>query len=314
MTATQTAPKKDATARIEHLNRASLRRIIEPDEEVTGTLTKKQVIPDDLLSIDGLDIDLTPELRATLAREEMASIVRFGILFEAILLSGFGYQLALSTDVTDPRFTYALHELGEETRHSRLFVRLVDQLQPKQRNPFESPLAARVRSRMLPLLLRRPATLDAFVLAGEEIPDLFQKLASEHPDTDDYVRDVSRYHRMEEARHLAFARTTVGEHYRKATWTDRFAVRRIVPFGVVGMFDFMVQPFVYATVGLPAFRTWRKVRRLPRRIELRRQCARAVLKALIDAGVIKPGRIPRPWRRVAGVRRDGTPLPEVAEQ
>jgi hypothetical protein len=308
MTATQTAPERDHTARIEQLNRASLRRVIEPDEEVTGSLTKEQVIPDELLSVAGLDVDLSPEQRATLAREEMASIVRFGILFEAILISGFGYQLALSTDVTDPRFTYALHELGEETRHSRLFVRLVDQLQPKQRNPFESPLATRIRSRMLPLLLRRPATLDAFVLAGEEIPDLFQKLAAEHPDTDDYVRDVSRYHRLEEARHIAFARTTVGEHYRKATWTDRFAIRRIVPFGIVGMFDFMVQPFVYPTVGLPAFRTWRRVRRLPRRLELRQQCARAVLKPLMDAGVIKRGRIPRAWRRVAGVRRDGTPV------
>jgi P-aminobenzoate N-oxygenase AurF len=314
MTATQTPPEIDSTKqadeRIERLNRASLRRVIEPDEEVTGSLTKKQVIPDDLLSVDGLDLDLTPDQRATLAREEMASIVRFGILFEAILISGFGYQLALSRDVTDPRFTYALHELGEETRHSRLFVRLVDELAPTQRNPFESPLAARIRSRTLPLLLRRPATLDAFVLAGEEIPDLFQKLAAEHPETDEYVRDVSRYHRMEEARHLAFARTTVGEHFRDATWTDRFAVRWIVPLGIVGMFDMMVQPFVYRTVGLPALRTWRQVRRLPRRVELRRQCARAVLNALIDARVIKRGRIPRAWRRVAGVCRDGSELPD----
>lgn len=309
MTATRTAPEKGNTARIEQLNRASLRRVIEPDEEVTGSLTKQQVIPDELLSIAGLDIDLTPDQRATLSREEMASIVRFGILFEAILISGFGYQLALSTDVTDARFVYALHELGEETRHSRLFVRLVDEIAPRQRNPFNSPVAARIRSRVLPLLLRRPATLDAFVLAGEEIPDLFQKLAAEHPDTDEYVRDVSRYHRMEEARHIAFARTTVGEHYRDATWSDRFAVRWIVPLGIVGMFDMMVQPLVYPTVGLPALRTWRRVRRLPRRLELRRQCARAVLNALVDADVFKRGRIPRVWRRVAGVRRDGTPLP-----
>jgi hypothetical protein len=314
MTATQTPPETDSTKqadeRIERLNRASLRRVIEPDEEVTGTLTKEQVIPDELLSTADLDLDLTPEQRATLSKEELASIVRFGILFEAILLSGFGYQLALSTDVTDPRFTYALHELGEETRHSRLFVRLVEELKPKQRNPFNSPFAARIRSRMLPLLLRRPATLDAFVLAGEEIPDLFQKLAAEHPDTDEYVRDVSRYHRMEEARHLAFARTTVGEHYREATWTDRFAVRWLVPLGIVGMFDMMVQPFVYRTVGLPALRTWREVRRKPNRIALRRQCARAVLNALLDAGALKRGRIPRPWRRVAGVRPDGSELPD----
>src|ERR671918_765914 len=155
MTATQTPPEIDtsteqADERIERLNRASLRRVIEPDEEVTGTLTKNQVIPDDLLSTADLDVQLTPEQRATLSREELASIVRFGILFEAILLSGFGYQLALSTDVTDPRFTYALHELGEETRHSRLFVRLVDEIAPRQRNPFESRLATRIRSRVLP--------------------------------------------------------------------------------------------------------------------------------------------------------------------
>ena len=117
------------------------------------------------------------------------------------------------------------------------------------------------------------------------------------------------YHRQEEARHLAFARTTVGEHYRQATWTDRFAVRRIVPIGIVGMFDMMVQPLVYRTIGLPAIRTWSRVRRQPHRIELRRQCARAVLDALIDAGAIKRGRIPRGWRKVAGVKRDGSPLP-----
>jgi hypothetical protein len=76
------------------------------------------------------------------------------------------------------------------------------------------------------------------------------------------------------------------------------------------MFDMMVQPFVYRTVGLPALRTWREVRRKPNRVALRRQCARAVLNALLDAGALKKGSIPRPWRRVAGVRRDGTELPD----
>ena len=293
--------------RIERLNTASLRRVIEPDSEVAGSLSLDQVLPDELLSVHDLDLSLTPQQKATLSREELASITRFGILFEAVLMSGFAYQMALSRDVTDPRFVYALHEIGEETRHSRLFVRIVEQLKPKARNPFESRLAVRVRSRLLPLLLRRPATLDAFVLAGEEIPDLFQKMAAEHPDTDPFVRDVSRYHRMEEARHLAFARTTVGEHYRVATFTDRFAVRWIVPLGIVGMFDMMVQPLVYRTVGLPALRTWRAVRKQPSRVALRQQCARSVLNALLDAGVLKRGRVNRAWRQVAAVDRRGTP-------
>jgi hypothetical protein len=305
--ATAPAPEDKSRARIERLNAASSKRVIEPDSDVTGSLTLEQVLPDELLSVHGLGLELTAEQKATLSREELASITRFGILFEAVLMSGFAYHLALSRDVTDPRFVYALHEIGEETRHSRLFVRIVDQLKPKQRNPFESRPAVRVRSRLLPLLLRRPATLDAFVLAGEEIPDLFQKLAAEHPDTDPFVRDVSRYHRMEEARHLAFARTTVGEHYRVATWSDRFAVRWIVPLGIVGMFDLMVQPLVYRTIGLAPLKTWRAVRRLPSRVALRQQCARSVLTALLDAGVLKKGRVNRAWQKVAGVDRRGRP-------
>jgi P-aminobenzoate N-oxygenase AurF len=167
---------------------------------------------------------------------------------------------------------------------------------------------------MLPLLFRRPATLDAFVLAGEEIPDLFQRLAAEHPDTDDYVRAISRYHRLEEARHLAYARTTVGEHYRNTTRTDRFAVRWIVPTAIVVMFDTIVQPFVYPTVGLPAMRTWLRVRRQPERVALRQQCVRAVMHALIDAHVLTPGHIPRPWRHAAGVDNTGRdPLDQPAD-
>lgn len=240
------------TLRIERLNKASLRRVIEPDVEVLGMPTKRQPVPDDLLSVAGLALDLTAEQKARLAREELASIFHAGIMFEATLMTGFAYQMALGADITDPRFTYALHEIGEETRHSRLFIRVFQQLEPRQRNPLlAGRWAARIGDRTLPMLIKRPATLDAFVLAGEEIPDLLQKLLSEHPDADPYIGAVSRYHRAEEARHLAFARTTVGEHYAGATWTDRLAVRWVVPLAVVVMFDLlMVQPYVYETIGL----------------------------------------------------------------
>jgi hypothetical protein len=299
----------DSDVRIERLSRASLRRVIEPDTEFTGALGGGQVVPDELLTVAGLGLGLTAERRVVLAREELASVLRFGIIFECVLMSGFSLQMALASDVADPRFVYALHEIGEETRHSRMFIRLVEQLAPTQKNPFTGRRAARMRGRVLPALLRRPATLDVLVLAGEEIPDLYQKLLSDHPDTDPLVRDVSRYHRAEEARHLAFARTTVGEHYRDTTWTDRVGVRRVAPLVIAGMFDFMVQPYAYAAIGLPAWRTWLRVRREPGRIALRTKSARAVLRALLDAEVLKPGRIPRGWRRLADVDRRGAPLP-----
>lgn len=295
------------TRHVERLNTASVRRVIEPDTDVTGTFGPGQIVPDDLLSVAGLGLNLTPEQKVRLAREEVASMLRVGIAFEAVLISGFAFGLAIAPGVTDPRFTYALHEIGEETRHSRLFARAVAQLEPRQHHPIDDRRSRRIRRRVLPWIMRRPATLDALVLGGEEVPDLLQKLAAEHPDTDDYLRRINLYHRQEEARHLAYARMTVAEHYRETGWSDRFALRRLVPGMIALMFDIMVQPLVYPTVGLPAWKTWRAVRRAPHRVALRRQACRAVLKALLDSGVFQPGRVPRAWRRHCAVDRNGAP-------
>jgi len=49
------------------------------------------------------------------------------------------------------------------------------------------------------------------------------------------------------------------------------------------MFDTIVHPGVYATVGLPRFSTWRRANRTPFRVGLRHQAARPIVKALIEA-------------------------------
>src|SRR5438309_196266 len=205
--------------RIERLSTVSLKKVIEPDVDVPGEIGPGQVLPDELLSVAGLDLDLTPEQRATLSREEVASITAAGIRFESILAAGFSMDIVRRRDLTDPRVTYILHELGEETRHSRLFVRLLSQLRPAARNPLEPAL--RVLQRVgLPFLLNMPAFFCVLVLTGEEVPDLFQKLAGEHPDTDPFIRAVNRYHRQEEARHLAFARMLLPEVWARAGWFE----------------------------------------------------------------------------------------------
>src|SRR3954471_13302634 len=158
--------------RIDRLSAVSLNRVIEPDEAVPGRVGQGAVLPPELLSIDGLDLDLTPEQMATLSREEVASITEAGIRFEAILIAGFSLDIAGTRDLTDPRVTYALHELGEETRHSRLFLPLLDQLKPAAKNPLANGLFSRIQKVVLRQLIKRPALFDILVLTGEEIPDL----------------------------------------------------------------------------------------------------------------------------------------------
>ena len=128
--------------RVERLNRASLRRVVEPDVDLPGEVGPGQVIADELLSVAGLDLDLTPEQRAGLSREEVASMLDAGIRFEAILEAGFALQIAQADDITDARITYLCHEMGEETRHQRMFQRVVRELVPAEKRVKTRSLVA----------------------------------------------------------------------------------------------------------------------------------------------------------------------------
>jgi len=292
--------------RADRLSAASLRNVIEPETDLPwGALGDGPVIPRELLTVDGLDdVELTDEQVTRLSREELASMLTTGVRFEAALNAGFSTQI-MTADVTNPRVGYMLHEIGEETRHQRAFIRLIAELAPTAHNPLERGVPLRIRRRIVRIAMRSPALLHVFVLAGEEIPDLLQKIACEHAATDPLVAAVNRYHRQEEARHLAFARMTMAEHWSRAGWLERLRVRSLAPRAIGILFNAFVHPGVYRTVGLPGFKTWRRVQRLPRRIALRHEGTRPVLRALLDAGVLKPGRIPRGWRTLCGVDRHG---------
>jgi hypothetical protein len=308
---TTKAPKaapKTVDQRIERLSTASVNRILEPDVEVPGQVGPGQVLPDELLSIADLPdllARLTPEQKLILSREEFGSIVATGVRFESVLMAGFSVEIVGTRDLTDPRVTYLLHEMGEETRHSRLFVRLLEQIRPRAKNPFDHPIIRVAEHIAIPILTSMPALFCLLVLSGEEVPDLMQKLASEHPDSDPMIKSVSKYHRQEEARHLAFARMLFPEQWAKAGPLERFLVRHLGSRIAIGMFDTIVHPGVYGTIGLPMWKTWRAVNRSPGRTALRHQALRPLLTQLVNAGVFRGGWIPPGWRAAAGVDRHG---------
>lgn len=295
--------------RLARLNQASVSRFVDPatSVELAGSVGSGQVLPDELLSVAGLGLDLTPEQRRRLAREEAASILMAGVQFEAILMAGLSLEVAYRSRTADARNTYALHEIGEETRHSRVFLDLIAQIGPTATNPLDRPLLRRFSHLVDDFIIRHPATLYTMILGGEEIPDLLQQMASEHPDTDQHIAAVNRYHRSEEARHLAFARIRVGEAWAQAGPADRWGVRRLAPIVIGGMFDLLVHPGVYESVGLPGWDTWRAVRADPSRRQIRHRACRPVLASLMDAGVLRAGRLPLGWRRLCGVDRSGAP-------
>jgi hypothetical protein len=254
------------------------------------------------LSVHGLRLDLTAEQKRTLSREEVASMFDNGIRFEAVLEAGFALRIAQADDIADPRITYLFHEMGEETRHQRLFQRVIRQIAPKARNPLAGNVLVRQLDRMgTRWILNHPATLYTMVISGEEIPDLLQKLASEHPDTDPFLASVNRYHRQEEARHLSFARSMLPEMWASAGRGERWGIHHVVPVAIRQMYEFLVHPGVYETIGLDGWATWKAVNKLPERIAIRQQACKPILGALIDAGMISPRKVPKGWQDLCGV-------------
>ncbi len=316
-TLTETRPSvaRSVDERIGRLSTASLKRIIEPDVDVAGEVGDGQVLPDEILSlyhVPELFEGLSDEQKKVLAREEFASIVDTGIRFESVLMVGFSFDIVSKPDLTDPRVTYLLHEMGEETRHSRLFVRLLEQVKPTAKNPIGGGVFRLAQHVLTPFLTAMPSLFCLLVLSGEEVPDLMQKLASEHPDTDPMIKAVSKYHRQEEARHLAFARMIFPEQWAKAGPLERFLVRYLGSRIAISMFDTIVHPGVYATVGLPTWKTWKAVNRSPGRTALRHRALRPLFNALMEATVFRGGRVPKGWQRACGVDRLGNDVVPVA--
>ena len=85
---------------------------------------------------------------------------------------------------------------------------------------------------------------------------------------------------------------------------ERFLVRHLAPLLIEIMFDSLVHPNVYRSVGLPGWRTWWAVKHSPQRLALRHEATAPVLAAVTAAGTF--GRHTRPtrrWRVLVGVPR-----------
>ena len=294
--------------RVERLSAASLRRVIDPDRDVPGQIGPGPVLPRELLSVADLGLVLSDDQWTKLSREEAASIFDAGVRFEATLMAGFGFMLARQRNLADPRSIYILHEVGEESRHSRMFIRVIGQLAPTAQNPFARGLFRAFDRVVLPRIVSYQALFCVLVLTGEEGPDLIQKRTSEHATTDPFLREVNRYHRMEEARHLSFARMLLPELWANTSFLQHLAVRHLAPAIMAGIFDSLVHPGVYRSVGLPGWRTWNAARNSESRRQLKAEAFQPILAVLRDAGAFgRRHRVPRSWRKLCRVDIAGRP-------
>jgi hypothetical protein len=281
----------------ERLLDASARHSYDPDAEVdwdAPLVDGLWFLPPHLVSLYGTPLweRMSERQRIDLSRHEAASLASAGIWFEVILMQ----LLARHIYDLDPRSAhvrYALTEVADECRHSKMFARLVTKLETPLYRP--TPLA-HFLGRVLKTTAATPGAFTATLLV-EEILDRMQRQTFPDETVQPLIRSVTRIHVVEEARHVRYAReelrrqmATSGPALRAWTRVTGGESARIVAMT-------LISPQVYPAVGLDAAEALRAVRASEHRRRTMHWSAEKLTAFLTEIGVIAGPSARTAWRR-----------------
>jgi hypothetical protein len=244
-------------------------------------------------SLYGTDLyrQLSTEQQIELGKHEIVSVASTGIFLESVLMRMLA-RLAYWGDPVSRHAQYALAELGEETRHTIMFARMIERLGTPSYPPPKSILRL---GDMLTGMAHGPSMWGA-ILIGEEVIDRLQREIVSDESAQPLIRMISRIHIVEEARHVGFARA---ELTRSVARTPRFALiyHRLVLARIAFILSrTLVNPRVYEAVGLDPRQARRAALANPHYRATLKYGAVKLVEFLTEAGLIgHPGRYL--WRR-----------------
>jgi hypothetical protein len=234
---------------------------------------------------------MSQEQRVALSRHETASIASVGLWFEIILMQVMVREL-YDEDPRSERTQYALTEVGDETRHSVMFGRAIARCGAPAygATPHVHRLGRAFKT------VASGVSAYASILVAEEILDRWQREMMKDERVQPLTRMVSRIHVLEEARHVTFARDevhrlvpTLSRHqlawHRFLTAQTAYLVART-----------LVNPEVYAAVGLDPREARRAALGNPHYQATLAWMGERVVGFLDDQGLIGPAERPL-WKR-----------------
>jgi P-aminobenzoate N-oxygenase AurF len=285
-TVTAPTPERERTA--ERLLRSSAKRSFDPTVEVDWDADQPAEVfyaPPKYSSLYGTELweQMTPEQRVQLTKHEVASIASVGIWFEEILMQML-LRYAYDRDLTRKDIQWTLTEIADECRHSIMFATMI--------KVFDAPnygvnRVSHQLGRVFKAISNQVQTF-AGTMYVEEILDSFQRDAMDDESLQPIVRQVSRIHVIEEARHISYARE---EALRAVARSGRF--RRTFNRLLIGLVIHdatlaLINPRVYAEVGLDPKVAAAAANANPHWRETRTRAASKVLAFFDECGLIGP--------------------------
>jgi hypothetical protein len=225
--------------------------------------------------------ELSEDQRVTLTIHEICSISGVGIWFECLLM-----QLVLrdiyGDDPAQPHFQWALTEIADECRHSVMFARSAEKLGVPS---YQPPASIRQLGRMFAAKGDGPSAYAA-ILVAEEILDIFQRDLMKDERVLPLIRAGSQIHVVEEARHMRFAREEIARRTPALNWFQQRKHRTVVASVAAIIADNLVQPEVYAAVGLDPAKAKAAARANDHHAATLREAAGGLVSFLREVGLI----------------------------
>ncbi|MFE2228385.1 AurF N-oxygenase family protein [Streptomyces kronopolitis] len=287
---------KDREQVAERLLDSSARHSFDPDTELDWDAPLEEgkwFWPPELVSLYDTPLwrKMSLEQQQDLARHEAASLASLGIWFEIILMQLLVRHI-YDKPVTSAHVRYALTEIADECRHSKMFARMI------HKGGTPAYPVSRVHHNLARVLKTVSTTPGSFActLLGEEILDWMQRLTFPDERVQPIVRGVTRIHVVEEARHVRYAREELRRQMITAPRWER-ELTRVSSGEAARVFSLaFVNPDVYSRVGLDRRTALAQVKASGHRREVMQSGAKRLTDFLDDIGVLSGvGR--RLWRR-----------------
>jgi hypothetical protein len=284
--ALQVAQGADRERTAARLLKSSAEKFYDPDVDIDWSAPPVEGMlyqPEHRISLYGTPLwdTLTPEQRTELSRHEIASVASNGIWFEVILMQMLLKEV-YKGDPTTKHVQYALTEIADECRHSTMFGQAIGHLGLPAYGPRKT---LHRLARMLPVIGYGPA-LYGSVLIVEEVLDRLQREAMANDNVQPLIRMVNRIHVLEEARHVTFARQEVASGMPKLTKPELAYQRWLVALVGCQVTHTLINPKVYAAIGLNPAEAWHTAMHNPHYQETIRWAGERIMSFLSDAGLV----------------------------
>ncbi len=286
MTRARTVPDRETTAG--KLLAASRKHSFDPEIELDWAVPWEPdtfFAPEQISSLYGTPIwnGLSRDHRIELTRCELANNLGFGVWVETLFVQMLARH-SLGFDPRSAHLRYALTEIGDETRHSGMFSRLLVKL---DRGPYTYNLVDRTATDLLRALSTEPLAFVA-VLFVEEIFDALQRIGMRDETIQPLSRQAFRIHVVEEARHMRYAREELFRVIPRLPRVRREALALAVAFGIGLVERCWRTPAMYAEAGLDPREAARAAATNPAWRTLLQECVDRFSPVYDELGLITP--------------------------